>query len=80
VFVRFVGQYEVTRRAPELYMTAVPATSADFAGSLLFAYKLNWQSVVFVGYGDNRALSDMTQHLEPTGRQLFIKLSNAFQW
>jgi hypothetical protein len=80
MFVRFVGQYEVTRRSPELYLAPVTAKDADFTGSLLFAYKLNWQSVVFVGYGDNHALSDTTDQLVPTGRQVFIKLSNAFQW
>ena len=80
VFVRFTGQYEVTRRSPELYLAPVAAKDSDFAGSLLFAYKINWQSVVFVGYGDNRTLSEMTQQLEPTGRQVFVKVSHAFQW
>lgn len=80
VFVRVTGQYEVTRRSPELYLAPVTAKDADFAGSVLFAYKLDWQSVVFVGYGDNRTLSETTQSLEPTGRQVFVKLSNAFQW
>jgi hypothetical protein len=80
VLLRFIGQYEVTRRSPELYLAAVPAKVADFAGSLLFAYKINWQSVVFIGYGDNRTYSDMTQQLEPDSRQLFVKLSHAFQW
>jgi hypothetical protein len=80
LLLRFIGQYEVTRRTPELYLAAVPAKVADFAGSLLFAYKINWQSVVFVGYGDNRTYSDMTQRLEPDSRQLFVKLSHAFQW
>jgi hypothetical protein len=80
LFLRFIGQYEVTRRSPELYLAAVPAKIADFTGSLLFGYKINWQSVVFVGYGDNRTYSDMTQRLEPSARQLFVKLSHAVQW
>lgn len=80
MFVRFVGQYEITRRSPELYRSPVAAKDSGFTASLLFAYKLNWQSVVFVGYGDDRALSETTQHLELVGRQVFVKLSNAFQW
>lgn len=80
LLLRFIGQYEVTRRSPELYLAPVSAKVADFAGSLLFAYKINWQSVVFIGYGDNRTYSDMTQRLEPDSRQLFVKLSHAFQW
>lgn len=27
-------------------------------GSVVFAYKLNWQSVLFFGYGDDRERSD----------------------
>jgi hypothetical protein len=80
LFLRFTGQYEVTRRAPELYLTPVTAKQADFAGSLLFAYKINWQSVVFLGYGDNRTFSETTERLEPVARQIFVKLSHAFQW
>ena len=49
-----------------------------FSGQLLLAYKLNWQSVVFIGYGDDRELSDLDR-LEPLGRQLFVKLSYAIQ-
>ena len=49
-----------------------------FSGSALFAYKLNWQSVVFLGYGDTRTLSE-DGGLPPAGRQLFLKVSYAFQ-
>lgn len=80
LFVRFTGQYEVTRRSPELYLTPVTPKDADFAGSLLFAYKINWQSVVFLGYGDNRTFSDPMKNLEPDGRQVFVKVSHALQW
>ena len=52
--------------------------SGDFSGSALFAYKLNWQSVLFLGYGDDRVL-DERSHLQQTGRQLFVKVSYAFQ-
>jgi hypothetical protein len=77
-FVRVIGQYVATDREPRLYIATVPRRSAAFAGSVLFAYKLNWQSVVFVGYGDDRELSDLDR-LEPANRQFFIKISYAFQ-
>ncbi|MDQ5857416.1 MAG: hypothetical protein M3542_03960, partial [Acidobacteriota bacterium] len=57
---------------------AVSEKSGDFSGSALFAYKLNWQTVLFLGYGDNRALSELDE-FEKAGRQLFLKLSYAFQ-
>jgi hypothetical protein len=80
LFVRLTAQYEVTRRSPTLYLATVTAKDAAFTGSLLFSYKINWQSVVFLGYGDSRTFSDLTQKLEPGSRQLFVKISRAFQW
>jgi hypothetical protein len=77
-FVRAIGQYVSTDREPALYRSTVTRESATFSGSVLFAYKLNWQSVLFLGYGDDRELSDREQ-LEQAGRQFFIKMSYAFQ-
>ena len=48
------------------------------AAQALLSYKLNWQSVMFVGYGDDRELTDHDQ-LVKSGRQLFVKISYAFQ-
>jgi len=39
---------------------------------------LNWQSVVFAGYGDDRELSDQNR-LEKSARHFFLKVSYAFQ-
>ena len=78
MFVRVIGQHVGTTRDPSLFVARVDSRSGTFGGSALFAYKLNWQSVLFVGYGDDRELSD--QHrLEPLDRQFFVKLSYAFQ-
>lgn len=49
-----------------------------FSGSALLAYKINWQSVLFLGYGDDRELS-AERRLEHVDRQVFVKLSHAFQ-
>jgi hypothetical protein len=78
LFVRVIGQYVATTRDPSLYTSSVDARSGTFSGSALFAYKLNWQSVMFVGYGDDRELSDQ-RRLEPRDHQFFVKLSYAFQ-
>lgn len=67
-FVRIIGQYVSTTREPSLYRAVVPARSGAFSGSALFAYKINWQSVLFVGYGDDRELSD-ERELEKAGRK-----------
>ena len=76
--MRAIGQYVSTRRDPALYLSPVPSHSGTFLGSLLLAYKLNWQSVLFVGYGDDRELLS-EDHLARSGRQVFLKVSYAFQ-
>ena len=73
-----IGQYVETERDPSLYTFGVSEKDGDFSGSALFAYKLNWQTVLFLGYGDNRALSEVDE-LEQAGRQFFLKISYAFQ-
>lgn len=52
--------------------------SGSWSGSMLVAYKLDWQSVVFLGYGDNRTLVE-DNRFEKADRQFFLKLSYAFQ-
>jgi hypothetical protein len=85
LFARVIAQYVSTDADPSLYLTPVPARSGNFSGSFLLSYKINWQSVMFVGYGDDRALTDVTgpglggQHLVPIDHQVFVKVSYAFQ-
>ncbi|TMQ70214.1 MAG: hypothetical protein E6K81_13175 [Candidatus Eisenbacteria bacterium] len=79
MFMRLIGQYVQTARDPSLYTFAVGAKSASLNSSALFAYKLNWQTVCYLGYGDDRAFSAVTDGLEASGRQVFAKLSYALQ-
>jgi hypothetical protein len=77
-YVRVIGQYVETRANPDLYVETVEERSGSFSASALVAYRLNWQSVVFLGYGDTRTLSEEGD-LPPQNRQLFLKVSYAFQ-
>ena len=52
--------------------------SGSFLGSVLYSYKINWQTVLFVGYGDDRVLLP-DDRLVRTGRSLFFKVSYAYQ-
>ena len=61
-----------------LFINPAPAHDGFFSGSVLFAYKINWQSVMFFGYGDDRTL-DEQRRLQKFDRQLFVKVSYAFQ-
>ena len=79
MFLRLIGQYVSATRDPSLY--AVPSDvsvkDGSISASALFAYKINWQTVLFLGYGDNRTLSE-EDRFERAGRQLFLKVSYAF--
>ncbi|HSS47841.1 MAG TPA: DUF5916 domain-containing protein, partial [Thermoanaerobaculia bacterium] len=52
-FLRVIGEYLDVNREPRLYTFPVDAKSGSFAGSALFAYQINWQTVLFVGYADD---------------------------
>ncbi len=69
--VRVITQY-VTNDFPGF------GKSGDFLGSVLYSYKLNWQTVFFAGYGDDRVLLE-NDHLARSGRSLFLKVSYAIQ-
>ena len=79
-FLRLIGQRVATRFDPSLFTFEVPRKNRSFTGSALFSYKLNWQSVLFLGYGDDRALAlTGDRRDEKMRRQLFLKISYAFQ-
>jgi len=77
-WIRVIGQETSSKRRPELWTFPVKARDRDFAGSAVFAYKLNWQTVLYVGYADSRTL-DSAGQLEPAERQAFFKVSYAFR-
>lgn len=77
-FLRVIGQYVTTTRNPLLYTFDVPEKEGNFLGSILYGYRLNWQTVLFVGYGDN-GLVDDTSSLIHTNRSVFFKVSYAWQ-
>ena len=78
-FVRLIGEYFDQDSDVDLY-SPVPASAhiGDFTGSALFAYRLNWQTVFFLGYGDDRT-QDFAGELQKLDRAVFVKISYAFQ-
>lgn len=77
-FLRVIGQYVSTTRDPDLYTFEVPRRDGNFLGSILYGYRLNWQTVLFVGYGDNGVV-DEANSLVHTDRSVFFKISYAWQ-
>ncbi|HEX6373988.1 MAG TPA: DUF5916 domain-containing protein [Longimicrobium sp.] len=76
-FVRAVVQYQTTERNQEMFVNPVAEHSENLFTQLLFAYKLNPESVVYVGYTDTR-LGDADLALTQTGRSLFLKFGYAW--
>ena len=56
-----------------------PPHGGSLATQMLFAYKVNWQSVLYVGYGDLRDVTNAEGDFDLGSRQVFMKLSYAFQ-
>lgn len=90
MFVRAVVQNQRTSSNPLIYGVDLPLRDGSLSSQLLFAYKVNWQSVLYVGYGDIRDLNEEVDTTNPanrvyrrsfllSNRQLFFKLSYAFQ-
>ena len=77
-YLRLIGQWVGTTSDPALFPYPVDETEGGFEGSVLFTYRVNWQTALYVGYGDDRAL-DEGGDLRRTSRQLFAKISYAFQ-
>ncbi len=79
-FLRLVAQRVRTVRDLGLYDPALGFAHREegVTGSALLSYKLNWQTVLFLGYSDDRALA-VDDRLAPAGREIFLKVSYAFQ-
>jgi hypothetical protein len=79
MFIRAIVQNQGTNRDQGLYSFAVDQHVGSLATQLLLAYKVNWQTLVYVGAGDLREQLADNGKFEPSSRQVFMKISYAFQ-
>jgi hypothetical protein len=70
-------QYTDVKRNTDLYVDEVEAESRDLLTQLLVAYKINPQTVFFVGYSDTRP-GDERNDLRQQNRTVFVKLGYAW--
>ena len=77
-FLRAIVQYRDLNRNPELFAREVDPESRRMFSQLLFEYKLNPQTVIFVGYSDDQ-VGDQTLDLTRTDRTFFLKLGYAWR-
>lgn len=79
MFVRAIVQNQRTNRNQRLWDATVDPHGGSLASQLLFAYKINWQTLIFVGYGDLRDVTAGAGDFARDSRQFFTKVSYAFQ-
>ena len=80
-FLRIITQYEALRLDPDLIAPGDPRKRRDLFNQVLFSYKLNPQTALYVGYTDDRSDSfdGMTATaLTQTGRTIFVKVGYAW--
>lgn len=77
IFLRWIGQYFEIERSPELHVGEVPQLNRDWFNQVLFAYKLNPQTVGYLGYTDQH-VGDQDISLTQTERAVFLKLGYAW--
>jgi hypothetical protein len=82
-FVRAVVQYRRTDRNVDAWMATVDRRDEGLFAQLLYAYKLNPQTVLFLGYSqDGAGVTDFEHRRTPVtvlGRTLFLKLGYAWR-
>lgn len=82
-FIRALVQLRDTRRNPEMHRDRVSPEQTSVATQLLFSYKVNPLTVLFLGYSDDRlglTQSDMTRvPLTQMQRAFFFKLGYAWR-
>lgn len=76
-FLRAIVQYLDVTRNPELYVFPVSPKTQTVFTQFLFSYKLNPQTVVFIGYSDNY-LGMTSLDITQTDRTFFVKIGYAW--
>ena len=77
-FVRLTTQFQDVDRNQAEYIDSVDARSKDVGRQLLYSYKINPQTVFFLGYSDQLIDEDALDGLTTTDRTWFMKIGYAF--
>jgi len=77
-FVRAIVQYRSVDRNVAVYTVPVDEFDEGLFGQFLFSYKVNPQTVLFIGYSDNQA-GTRSYDLTRTNRTFFAKMGYALR-
>jgi hypothetical protein len=73
-FLRLTTQFQDIERNPDSYIDEVDSRSRDVGRQLLYSYKINPQTVFFLGYSDALLDDDELSRLTTTDRTWFMKV------
>jgi hypothetical protein len=76
-FLRTILQYVNYDRNADLYIDEVNSESKSLFSQVLFSYKINPQTVLFLGYSDNH-FGDREIKMTQTNRTFFVKIGYAW--
>jgi len=77
-FVRLTVQHRDVERNQAMYIDDVDKNSRSVGRQLLYSYKLNPQTVFFLGYSDRHIDDDELSSLTATDRTFFMKIGYAW--
>ena len=77
-FLRLTTQFQDIERNSDVYTDSVDARSRGMGRQLLYSYKLNPQTVFFLGYSDALIDDDQLSKLTTTDRTWFMKIGYAW--
>ena len=77
-FLRLTVQYQDVERNTDLYIDEEEAHEKEVGRQLLYSYKLNPQTVFFLGYSDNYINDDSLDKLTVSDRNWFMKIGYAW--
>ncbi|WP_286247946.1 carbohydrate binding family 9 domain-containing protein [Pseudoalteromonas sp. MM1] len=77
--LKLILQFEDIDRNKDAYYYQVSHINKDYGSQLVYSYKINAQTLFYLGYSDKSYQDDSLKHVERDQRTFFTKVSYAWQ-
>ena len=77
--LKLILQFEDIDRNEDAYFYQVSHVNKDYGSQLVYSYKINAQTLFYLGYSDKSYQDDSLKHVERDQRTFFTKVSYAWQ-
>ncbi|MDO6465321.1 carbohydrate binding family 9 domain-containing protein [Pseudoalteromonas carrageenovora] len=77
--LKLILQFEDIDRNEDAYFYQVSHINKDYGSQLVYSYKINAQTLFYLGYSDKSYQDDSLKHVERDQRTFFTKVSYAWQ-